>query len=246
MARVSIRGWFVEVYVVIACVRVGPFTENAGVIALLLRGPVYSGLVAGPPTRKWYTLQVNNPPAIKRMSPTADVIAAVAEAVRRGAQPRYAIMQQGVVRREAENWLTQAAGLVPPTEYADLGAAIDKAEADWYAGNEIAVSSDPDWRSKARALEARDTGSWKREQSTTGTDPAVSQWLDMLVGKTPMPLPPPVIKVEPEERDAKDANYLERPEWQAGYAARAKTRIANRRNRPQRRGSTAKKRKRSD
>jgi len=189
---------------------------------------------------------VNNPPAIKVKSPTADIIAAVAEAVARGVQPRYAIMQQGVVRREAENWLTQAAALAPLQEYADLGAAIDKAEADWYAGNEIAVSSDPDWRSKARALEARDTGSWKREQSTTGADPAVSQWLDMLVGKTPMPLPPPVITVEPEERDARDANHLERPEWQAGYAARAKRRMENSRNRPERRGSTAKKRKKNE
>jgi hypothetical protein len=146
---------------------------------------------------------VNNPPAIKVKSPTAEIIAAVAEAVTRGVQPRYAIMQQGVARREAEKWLTEAAGLVPSTEYADLGAAIDKAEADWYAGNEIAVSSDPDWRSKARALEARDTGSWRREQTATRADPAVSQWLDMLVGKTAMPLPPPVITVEPEERDAK-------------------------------------------
>jgi hypothetical protein len=188
---------------------------------------------------------VNNPPAIKVMSPTADVIAAVAEAVRRGVQPRYAIMQQGVARRETENWLTQAAGLVPLKEFADLGAAIDKAEADWYAGNEIAVSSDPDWRSKARALEARDTGSWKREQTTTGADPAVSQWLDMLVGKTPMPLPPPVITVEPEERDARDANHLERPEWQAGYAARAKRRIENKRDVPQRRTQAAKKAKRT-
>ena len=178
-------------------------------------------------------------------SPTADVIAAVAEAVTRGVQPRYAIMQQGVVRREAENWLTQAAALAPLQEYADLGAAIDKAEADWYAGNEIAVSSDPDWRSKARALEARDTGSWKREQTTTGADPAVSQWLDMLVGKTPMPLPPPVITVEPEERDAKDANHLERPEWQIGYAARAKRRIENKRDVPQRRTQAAKKAKRT-
>ena len=176
---------------------------------------------------------MNNPPAIKVKSPTADVIAAVAEAVTRGVQPRYAIMQQGVARREAENWLTQ-------------GAAIDKAEADWYAGNEIAVSSDPDWRSKARALEARDTGSWKREQSTTGADPAVSQWLDMLVGKTPMPLPPPVITVEPEERDARDANHLERPEWQAGYAARAKRRMENSRNRPEHRRATAKKRKKNE
>ena len=188
---------------------------------------------------------MNNPPAIKVMSPTADVIAAVAEAVRRGVQPRYAIMQQGVARRETENWLTQAAGLVPLKEFADLGAAIDKAEADWYAGNEIAVSSDPDWRSKARALEARDTGSWKREQTTTGADPAVSQWLDMLVGKTPMPLPPPVITVEPEERDAKDANHLERPEWQIGYAARAKRRIENKRDVPQRRTQAAKKAKRT-
>lgn len=189
---------------------------------------------------------MNNPPVIKAKSPTADVIAAVAEAVRRGVQPRYAIMQQGVARRETENWLTQAAGLVPLKEFADLGAAIDKAEADWYGENETAVSSDPDWRSKARALEARDTGSWKREQSTTGVDPAVSQWLDMLVGKTPMPLPPPVITVEPEERDAKDANHLERPEWQAGYAARAKQRMENSRNRPEHRRATAKKRKKNE
>ena len=69
---------------------------------------------------------------------TPQLIEAVAHHVRNGASPRHAVIAAGVSANTCDEW------------HGDLEARI---------------ASDPHWRAKARALEAREADSWRRDQA---------------------------------------------------------------------------------
>ena len=164
--------------------------------------------------------------------PTPEIIAKAAPYIRRGWRADRALMRVGISKHSTNLWLSKASAPQPEPEFQPLAEEFDRAEAEWGGKLEERIASDPDWRGPARALEAREIGSWRRDQLIVPVDTTAAHWLNYLVAKTdelPAPAEEPLALSAgdvDEISDRRDEN--ERPEWEAARASKAARRAANR------------------